>query len=121
MNAEPHTHRSRIATQFSHDGPYRVTYGDTKVYVNRLLGPVCIDHTPRISPRKVRRAIARAIRQHDRGSVVAGRREEHLDELHTDLAGILAGYPGEGPAEQWPSTNRNTKTRGQASDAPSPS
>lgn len=105
MNDQPHTHNVKVATKYSKDGPLMVTYGDTKVYVNRGQGWFWCDRTPKVTDRQIRHAI----RRHDRGSVKAGMRERSSRKAQLaqrrdprTYASFTTGYP-EGLAETWPS------------------
>lgn len=63
MNGAPHTHEARLATSYGLpgiDNPWMIVYGDTRVRVcNGLRRP---------TERLVRKATAKAIRRHDKGS-----------------------------------------------------
>lgn len=77
MNAQPHAHNVEITRQYPwrledrDKGGYQVVYGDTAVHVHR--GPLL--------ERRLRRAVPKAIRRHDRGSVRAAQKADRQAEL----------------------------------------
>jgi len=78
MDSKPHTHEIKIKRQFGNRSPdagsgcFVVNYGDTNVDVRR--GP--------FFERRMRRAVRRAIRLHDRGSVAAGEKVAYHAQLN---------------------------------------
>lgn len=96
MNANPHRHEVRIDNIDYLSDPYvRVTYGDTTRRVESWFG-----RPPSI--RRIKRAVRAVIKQHDVGSREAGKRQDALNDLRSEL--LLRGVgPVYGPPEpyQW--------------------
>ena len=72
MNDSPHTHNVRLRRTwfFNDSGGWQVEYGDTEAHVFSWFWNRLANKPP--SARAVRAATRRAIRKHNRGSVVAG-------------------------------------------------
>ena len=76
MNGQPHTHRVEIYRNGFGDNNWWVRYGDTKVKLaTRFADPFL---WPKDKwDRKVGKAVAKAIREHDEGSLEAEQREQN--------------------------------------------
>lgn len=86
MNGSPHYHELKVRTSYgSHGGALYVQYGDTKVRVG-LFG--FAHKLPWGYDRKLKRAITKAIRRHDEGSIRAGAREARKHKAHEQLVDI---------------------------------
>lgn len=94
MNAAPHTHEIEITRQYPsiQSGYWLVKYGDTQV---RFAGEW--RDVPSWSPKHKRRVISRAVRkaikQHDQGSVDAGEQERQrltLIQLEREYNDVVA-------------------------------
>lgn len=96
MNAQPHTHEIRIERRYrSAGGPLQVTYGDTTVStIPTWHGPFNL-RTNHLSDRQIRKAIAKAIRRHDKGSIKAGADADAVERARRLIAEL--------PADRWAS------------------
>lgn len=94
MNAQPHTHDVRVRRPQYPDRPgtaFTVAYGDTRVYVCR--GPFV--------ERRVQRAVKRAIRKHDKGSIRAGiaaqREVERMERIQQKVRAVTSEWAQDAP------------------------
>lgn len=96
MNSEPHIHpiqvREEYNTFFPGDG-LRIRYGDTEVKVWRWF---------KIQPSlwRLRLAVKRAVRKHDRGSIRADKRQNRYAQVQT-----MVSEPGTWGREQLSARN----------------
>ncbi len=97
MNGQPHTHKIEIHRRYgTASGPIEVTYGDTRVStLGRWGRALYATKTNSPSDRRVRKAVAKAIRRHDEGSLRAGAEETRLAELRAQVADL--------PPDRWAS------------------
>ena len=96
MDGAPHTHAPELRKEWpsgaSNYGWY-VVYGDTKVRV-------CDSYsTPK--PEKVEKAFAKAVREHDEGSLAAQAREDAIKAAKRHLEQITSVAENGGPPGGW--------------------
>lgn len=73
MNEKPHTHSPKLEKSYNRDR-WEVVYGDTRVKVRWSW----FSYPKAPSAKRVKKALAKAVRLHDEGSREAGRQEERL-------------------------------------------
>ncbi len=92
MNDQPHTHEVAIRDRVSSLGCVFVDYGDTQSVLLARFG--------RVTDARVRRAIHRIVRRHDRASVEAGKRACSLAAIAAEANARLTDSTEWGSSER---------------------
>lgn len=112
MNAQPHTHRIEIEREYSNgSGGWCIKYGDTRVHM--------INWIHFLNKKgALKRKVKKAIRQHDRGTVRAGKKAQmvaSIQAVHNEvLVEATGNYPYHASKDAWGSELlRESRNAGQ--------
>lgn len=93
-DGSPHIHEIKLRQRYAAigQGPWQIEYGDQTAVVKpwyAIMPPYLGNCTP--TPRRVRRAVRRAIRRHDQGSVWYEQQRGAVDQARRLIAEVNEG------------------------------